>query len=115
ELDVENLERSVRYLLERTKVLKALWANEKKFRVVYEKSNDAILLTSTKFQIIDCNPAAGELMNSEKSFLLKRNLNEFIDPKELEQIKLMLDQNIEVEDYGLITLSSTKEIKYCLF
>lgn len=115
ELDVENLERSVRYLLERTKVLKALWANEKKFRVVYEKSNDAILLTNTNFQIIDCNPAAGELMGSDKSFLLNRNLREFIDPKDLQEIKNKLDQNIEVEDFDLITLSSTKEIKYCLF
>lgn len=114
DLDVENLERSVRYLLERTKVLKALWANEKKFRVVFEKSNDAIVLTDTNFNIIDCNPAAGELVNCEKSELFKTNLKEYIDQKDLMKIKSMLDVNTEVEDYAM-TLNSTKEIKYCLF
>jgi PAS domain S-box-containing protein len=115
ELDKESIDRSVRYVLERNRALKALSSNEKKFRMVFEKSNDAILLTTPNFTIINCNPATQELLSTNKNELIQKSLSDFINENDLQHIKEALEQNGVVEDIELLVRSNQNEIRHGLF
>jgi DNA-binding NtrC family response regulator len=45
ELNTEKIERSIRYALERAASVKALRANEQKYRTIFERSKDAEFIT----------------------------------------------------------------------
>jgi PleD family two-component response regulator len=49
ELNADKLERCIRYALERTEYLKALRANERKYRNIFELSKDSVLLPTRTF------------------------------------------------------------------
>jgi DNA-binding NtrC family response regulator len=61
ELDAEKLERSIRYALERTSVLKALRHSERRYRRIFEESNDFLFISDLEGNIIDFNEAASML------------------------------------------------------
>lgn len=113
ELDRESMLRSIRYVLERDKALKALLANEKKFRMIFERSNDAIVLTTPTFKIIDCNPACCTLLSSDKQALLSHSLQDFIEVVYLEQVQRMLEEKNEVIDMEMV-IKHQQDIKHCL-
>ena len=46
DLGVEKMERCIRYALDRAATLKALKANERKYRSIFEKSKDLVFLTT---------------------------------------------------------------------
>ena len=58
ELDAEKLERSIRYALERTSVLKALKHSERRYRKVFEESNDFLFISDLDGNIMDFNASA---------------------------------------------------------
>src|SRR5688572_22406964 len=55
ELTSEKLERCIRYSLERAASTKALRANEKKYRNIFEKSKEAVFITDTNLVFRDVN------------------------------------------------------------
>src|SRR5687768_6693313 len=55
ELNTDKLERCIRYSLERTAYLKALRANERKYRSIFELSKDAVFIADRTLRYIDMN------------------------------------------------------------
>ena len=61
EINTEKLERCIRYALERSTYLKALKANERKFRNIFERSKDAVFLAGEDLVFRDANAATCQL------------------------------------------------------
>src|ERR1700733_6118520 len=55
ELSSEKLERCIRYALERSATLKALRANERKYRSIFEKSKDVVFVADYLLNFKDVN------------------------------------------------------------
>ncbi|RYZ17649.1 MAG: response regulator, partial [Chitinophagaceae bacterium] len=62
DLNADKLERCIRYALERTAYLKALRANEKKYRSIFELSKDVVFIADKDLLFKDVNAATSELL-----------------------------------------------------
>ncbi|MBS1603750.1 MAG: response regulator, partial [Bacteroidetes bacterium] len=82
EITTEKLERSIRYALERSAYIKALRANELKFRNIFEKSKDAVFLLGEDLIFRDVNGATCELFKYSKEELLSRSIYSLFARKE---------------------------------
>src|SRR3954464_3369633 len=71
ELTTDKLERCIRYSLERTAYLKALRANEKKYRSIFELSKDAVFIADKSLGFRDMNKATSVLLGYERDELVK--------------------------------------------
>ena len=114
ELDAEKLERSIRHSLQRSKAMKALRANEIKYRHIFENSLNAIFLTNEQLEFLDVNPATVALLEYTREDLINSNLYSFLSPsfdKKIFQEKLAANEDIK-EEVELITKSG--EVRYCL-
>src|SRR5436305_3252825 len=90
ELTTDKLERCIRYSLERTAYLKALRANEKKYRSIFELSKDAVFIAEESLKFRDVNQATSALLGFEKEELMQLKVTDLIpddtDKKLLEKI-----------------------------
>jgi len=114
ELDAEKLERSIRHSLQRSKAMRALRANEIKYRHIFENSLNAIFLTNEQLEFLDINPATVALLEYTREDLIKSSLYSFLSPsfdKKIFQEKLLVNEDIK-EEVELITKSG--EVRYCL-
>src|SRR4029078_10969210 len=71
ELTTDKLERCIRYSLERTAYLKALRANEKKYRSIFELSKDAVFIADKSLGFRDMNQATSGLLGYGREELIK--------------------------------------------
>jgi len=115
ELNAEKLERCIRYSLERAASLKALKANERKYRNVFEKSKDAIFILDEALRFKDINLATSELLNYTREEMLQRNLYELIPLENIRQ-KIVADLREfgEVVDLEVPLNDSLNEKKICI-
>lgn len=114
ELDAEKLERSIRYALERTSVMKALKHSERRYRRIFEESNDFLFISDLSGNIIDLNTSAGVLTGYAEDDLKLRNILDLIEDPQFD----LLWQNIGVHtihDYEIRLLTKDGDKKYCLF
>lgn len=114
ELDAEKLERSIRYALERTSVLKALKHSERRYRRIFEESNDFLFISDLSGSIIDLNASAGVLTGYPEDDLKLMNILDLIEDPQFE----VLWDNISdhtIHDYEIRLLTKDGEKKYCLF
>lgn len=81
EIDTEKLERSIRYSIEQSKMLKQLKASETKFRSIFENSHDVIYLSSKEGRIIDVNQAAERLFGYTREEMLRMNAGDLYENK----------------------------------
>jgi PAS domain S-box-containing protein len=116
DLTVDKLERCIRYSLERTAYLKALRANERKYRSIFELSKDAVFIADKVLSFKDFNQATYELLGYSKEELLNRSIYEFI-PDELQKnlLEKMLYEEGEVNDLELEFQAKAGERKTCIF
>ena len=116
ELTVDKLERCIRYSLERTAYLKALRANERKYRSIFELSKDAVFIADKGLALKDFNQATSELLGNQKEELLNRSIYQFI-PDELQKslLEKMLYEEGEVNDLELEFQPSNGDRKTCIF
>jgi PAS domain S-box-containing protein len=114
ELDAEKLERSIRYALERTSVLKALRHSERRYRRVFEESNDFLFICDLEGNIIDFNEAASILTGYSGEQLKEKKITELVeDPLFATRWNDIADQPIHDHEVRLLTRDADK--KYCLF
>lgn len=86
ELSTEKLERCIRYSLERYASLKALKANERKYRTMFAHSKDAVFVASEELCFKDVNDATCDLTGYSRKELFNMSLNNFInDDKEVKK------------------------------
>ncbi len=115
ELSIEKMERSIRYALERSATLKALKANERKYRGIFEKSKDIVFITNEQLDFKDVNSAVEPLIGYTKEEILTMNLVDIIDQA---QHKKYLQQAIllrkEVNDWDVIINTKSGDKKSCI-
>jgi PAS domain S-box-containing protein len=115
ELTTEKLERCIRYSLERAASTKALRANERKYRSIFEKSKEAVFTTDLDLVFKDVNSSMSRLTGCEKQQLLKANLFEFIDN---ESVRVGIQNNLaetgEVTDTELEITSQKGKKRFCI-
>ena len=114
ELNVEKVERCIRYSLERAASLKALRANERKYRSIFERSKDAVFLASEELDFRDINDATSHLLNYSKDQLLKISLYDLLDEKENDFIREKLAATGAVHDREIELLTNEGDKKYCI-
>ena len=99
ELTSEKLERCIRYALERSASLKALKANERKFRSIFERSKDAVYVTNEESKFVDMNTATCKLLGYSKEALQKMTMAELIaNPPSRSKYLTLLQDRKEVDD-----------------
>ena len=116
DLTVDKLERCIRYSLERTAYLKALRANERKYRSIFELSKDSVFIADKALVLKDFNQATSELLGYSKEELINRTIYDFV-PDEMQKnlLQKMLYEEGEVNDLELEFQVNNNERKTCIF
>ena len=112
ELNVEKLERCIRYSLERSISLKALLANERKFHSIFEKSKDAVFLANEDLLFKEVNSATSELFKFSREELLQMTVYDlFLSATAATALKTELEQNGYVESMEIELVTKKTERK----
>jgi PAS domain S-box-containing protein len=116
DLNADKLERCIRYALERTSYLKALRANEKKYRSIFELSKDAVFIADRNLTFVDMNAATSELLGYGVPDLKGLTVYDLIaDPTD----KLLLEKEMrdegEVNDLEIEVTTKSGDRKICIF
>jgi PAS domain S-box-containing protein len=114
ELDPEKLERSLRYALERTSVVKALKLSERRYRRVFEESNDFLFISDPQGVIYDFNTAASTLTGFPADELKGKRIPEMVDDPQFESIWAAVREHT-IEDLEVRLLTAEGEKRYCVF
>jgi PAS domain S-box-containing protein len=115
ELTSEKLERCIRYALERSAAMKALKANEKKYRNIFEKSKEAVFTTNDVLVFKDVNVAMSNLVGCEKQQLLQMNLYQLIENESTcDVIREKLAAEGEVNDLEIEIFTLKGKKKNCI-
>ncbi|HYK57424.1 MAG TPA: PAS domain S-box protein [Flavisolibacter sp.] len=116
ELTTDKLERCIRYSLERMAYLKALRANEKKYRTIFELSKDAVFIANRSLSFIDMNQATSVLLGYEKEELRQKTIFDLIsDPTDKALLEKFMYEEGEVNDLEIEVQTKTGEKKTCIF
>jgi PAS domain S-box-containing protein len=116
ELTTEKLERCIRYALERTAYLRALRANETKYRSIFELSKDAVFISDKNLHFVDCNPATSVLLGYDKQELKHMSVYDLIadDNDRIMLSKIMYDEG-QINDMEVELNTKSEERKTCIF
>jgi PAS domain S-box-containing protein len=116
ELNTDKLERCIRYSLERTAYLKALRANEKKFRSIFELSKDAVFIADKGLHFRDMNQATSVLLGFEKNELLNQTVYDLVaDPTDRALLQKIIYEEGEVNDLEIEFTTKGGDKKTCIF
>ena len=115
ELSAEKMERCIRYALERTGHLRALKANERKYRSIFAKSKDLVFLADDMLDFQDVNDAAQSLLGYENEELLQMNLCDLIDQAQHKKYLLQaLQSRNEINDWEVVLTDKNGDKKICI-
>jgi PAS domain S-box-containing protein len=115
DLNSEKLERSIRYAIDRASSLRALKANEKKYRNIFDNSKDAVFVTDQNFYFTEVNNAFCELMCYDKGVLLKLRLDDLMTDSALKTtLTSALSSEGTLEDFETEIKNKEGEIHYCI-
>lgn len=115
EIDTEKLERAIRYTIERSRSVKVVKANERKFRNIFERSLDTVFIANEQLVFRDINHGATKLLTYSKEELLSLSLYELLASNEEKQVlKELLDTKKEVDDMELVFKTKTGLLKCIL-
>jgi PAS domain S-box-containing protein len=116
ELNEDKLERCIRYSLERTAYLKALRANERKYRGIFELSKDAVFIADKALVFKDMNAATSDLFGYTKEELKQKTVYDLIvDDVSKKLLEKYLYEEGEVNDMELELLTISGDKKTCIF
>ncbi len=116
ELNTDKLERCIRYALERTEYLKALRANERKYRNIFELSKDAVFIADTHLVFKDMNGATSDLLGYSKAELLDQSIYDLVpDDTTKALLKKYLHDDGEVNDLELELVTKAGDKRSCMF
>ncbi len=77
-LDSATLERSIRYSMQHFTTLRALQKSTERFRLLFERSMDAIFISDDQGNFLEANGAACNLLGYSHDELLKRKVSELL-------------------------------------
>ncbi|MGZ3884642.1 MAG: ATP-binding protein [Bacteroidia bacterium] len=114
EIDVEKLERSIRYSIEQTKMLRKVKANEIKFRSIFENSHDVIYVSNRDGRILDINQSAERLFGYSHEEMLNMNAaNLYESKKDRERFTAEIEQNGSAANFEVTLVDKFGNKKYC--
>jgi PAS domain S-box-containing protein len=115
DLTMEKMERCIRYTLERVEHMRALKANERKYRSIFEKSKDLVFLTDHQLNFKEVNGAAMTLLGYEPAELLSMNLCDLLTQA---QHKRYLQNTIQarkiLNDWEVVLKTKNGEQRVCM-
>ncbi|HEY1113945.1 MAG TPA: ATP-binding protein [Chitinophagaceae bacterium] len=116
DLNGDKLERCIRYALERTSYLKALRANERKYRSIFELSKDAVFIADKALNFKDVNAATSELLGYEPNELNELSVYDLMTDEVAKKLlqKLLYEEG-EVNDLELELQTKLGDKKICIF
>lgn len=115
ELTVEKMERSIRYAIERTSTMKALKANERKYRSIFEKSKDIVFITDESLRFLDVNDAVTSMLGYEKDKVLEMHLTDLVDQAQHKKFLVQsMQSGREVNDWEVAVRTEGGEKKSCI-
>lgn len=114
ELNVEKVDRCIRYSLERATSMKQIRANERKYRSIFERSKDAVFLASENLVFRDVNDATSSLLQYSKDQLTSVSLFDLLDEKENLFIKDKISVYGFLHDREIEIRSKEGEKKHCI-
>jgi PAS domain S-box-containing protein len=116
ELTADKLERCIRYSLERTEYLKALRANERKYRNIFELSKDAVFIADEGLVFQDVNQATSELFGYDKKQMLTLSVYDLIPEEPVKKmLNVILQEDGEINDLEVEVKTSSGDRKTCIF
>jgi PAS domain S-box-containing protein len=92
-LDAITLERSIRYSLQHYETLRALQKSNERFRLLFERSLDAIMISEDDGRFIEVNPAACALMRRSRDELLQFCLADLLSTDVVDNSFVQLEDN----------------------
>jgi PAS domain S-box-containing protein len=113
-LDASSLERSIRYAVHHKKNLQEIKDSENKFRILFEKSPDPILITDVAGNIHDINRAGETFFGLPRMQILRTNANRLY-----KNLSDRINFISEIEQKGVINnfvvdlVAANNEIKQC--
>jgi PAS domain S-box-containing protein len=115
ELTTENLERCIRYSLDRAADLKELKAQENKYRNLFENSKDAVFIADSNLIMTEVNHAASLLFLCDVNELINRNLFDFIkDDPQKNLLREFFERKDTINDLPVEIENSAGETRSCL-
>lgn len=115
ELNTEKLERCIRYSMGRAASLKALKANERKYRSIFERSKDAVFLATEELQFIDVNASTLELLGYSIKEIQRMRLQDLMEDEEDKFFLLrQIEEFGEVDDMEIELIIKDNEKRYCI-
>ncbi|HEY0731467.1 MAG TPA: ATP-binding protein, partial [Chitinophagaceae bacterium] len=116
ELNADKLERCIRYALERSSYLKALRANERKYRSIFELSKDAVFIADKSLVFKDFNDATTQLLGFSREELHEKSVYDLMDDDlDKKLLQKILYEDGEVSDYELELSTRSGEKRICIF
>lgn len=115
DLNPEKLERSIRYAMGRYEFLKALKANEQKFRMFFEKSKDSVFMADENLVFREVNEGTTLLTEYSKEELYQMSLFDLmVNKDDRHYIVKELAYNGAVTDKELMLFSKNREKIDCI-
>lgn len=115
DLDASMLERSIRYALTQSQVIRALDEKEKKYRSLFERSVDPIFLANIDFKILDVNESFLNFFGYDSRSSLSINLSEiFAEQQDYEYLLTDLRDDDQVKDFEVELVTKSGEKKICM-
>ena len=106
----EDIDRSIRYAIEKANVLKSLKESENKFKNLFENSVEYVFIVDLDLNVIDANKAALKLFEYEnKEQILGENISDYFFPQIFETERYS-NPSMEIE----LTLPEQNKKCYCI-
>lgn len=114
ELNSEILTRAIRYALRHHNTLGQLRSSENKFRILFERSKDPIMITDAEGFVFEANDAAVEFLDTTPDRLNNETLFSFYKNEEDKELfNNTMERLGSVKDMELEIISSSGKTKYC--
>lgn len=115
ELDVEKLERALRYAVDRYEARKQLEESEIKYRNIFERTRDMIFITDVSGTVIDSNDSALRVLGYTREEITGKKLQDLIQDDASRKIfNDKIKSKSELHDFEQVFISKSGKRKICL-
>ncbi len=115
ELDVEKLERALRYAVDRYEARKQLEESESKYRNIFERTRDMIFIIDIKGAVTDSNESAFRVLGYSREEITGKKLQDLIQDAVSRKIFIdKLNSKSELHEFEQVFISKNGKRKICL-
>jgi len=114
-LTASELDRTIRYSLERKRNSDALRESESKYRSIFEKTKDVIYICTPDGRIVDFNESAVNLFHYSREELLRINIsNLYFSQRDRLHFERTIRANGEIDDFEVTMVTKDGRKRHCL-